>query len=221
MQVRFLGHAGCLLQDRGVTLAIDPWLTGNPLAVDDPADIKADYILLTHAHDDHMGDTIEIAKANDALIITTFEVANLCQEQGARAHPMHVGGRRDFDFGSVRLTPATHGSGVPGGLASGFLVELFDTTVYHAGDTGIFGDMELLADMVDIDLALLPIGGNFTMDIDDAVVATAMLQPRIVIPIHYNTFPVIEADPGEFREAVEDDLDTEVVILAPGETFSL
>lgn len=221
MKVKFLGHAGCVLEDRDVTLVIDPFLNGNPLAVDKPEDIKADYILLTHAHDDHKGDAVSMAKASDALIISTFEVANLCQEEGARVHPMHVGGRYDFPFGSVKLTPAFHGSGVPGGLACGFIVEFFDRVVYHAGDTGLFGDMELLADLVDIDLAFLPIGGNFTMDIDDAVVATAMLEPEMVIPIHYNTFPVIEADPRDFQEAVEDDLETEVIILEPGESRDL
>ncbi len=221
MKIEFLGHAGCLIEGQDVTLVIDPFLSGNPLARKKPGDIRADYILVTHAHQDHLGDAIPIAKASDGLIISTFEVANLCEKEGARVHAMHIGGTREFEFGLVRVTPAFHGSGVEGGHAAGFIIEFFDKTIYHAGDTSLFGDMELLADLHDIDIAILPIGGNFTMDASDAVEAVAMIAPTTVIPIHYDTFPVIKADPQEFREMVEAQIDATVVILAPGESLDL
>lgn len=221
MKVEFLGHAGFLLEGNGVRLVIDPFLTGNPLATRSADEIGADYVLVTHAHQDHIGDAAAIARAGDALVIATFEVAGLLEKEGVKTHAMHVGGTREFEFGSVRITPAVHGSGVPGGLACGFIIDFWGQTVYHAGDTGLFGDMELLGELVDIDLALLPIGGNFTMDAGDAVEAVAMLDPEMVIPMHYDTFPVIEADPEEFKRMVEAQLDARVIILRPGQDLEV
>lgn len=220
MRVTFLGHAAVRLDVKGQTLLIDPFLTDNPLASVKADDVEADYILVSHAHADHLGDTLDIAKRTGATIISTAEVAGMCAEQGTTSHAMHVGGKQRFDFGTVRLTPAFHGSGISGGLACGFIVESEGKRLYHAGDTGLFGDMRLLAEIEPMDLALLPIGGNFTMDVEDAIRAVQMMRPRRVIPMHYATWPVIEADPEEFKRGVETYCpDVKCVILKPGETY--
>ncbi len=221
MRVEFLGHAGFLIEGSGTCVAIDPFLSGNPVATRSVEDIKVDLVLVTHAHQDHLGDTVAIAKANDALVISTAEIANMLQAEGCRTRPMHIGGTAETEFGSVRLTQAIHGSGIAGGLACGFVVDFWGHTIYHAGDTALFGDMELLADLIAIDIALLPIGGNFTMDAADAVVAVAMLDPETVIPMHYNTFPVVQADPEQFKAEVEANSQAKVVVLQPGEALEL
>lgn len=222
MKVTFLGHAGFQVEEKGVSLLFDPFLTGNPVALARPSEIRANYILVSHAHGDHLGDAVEIAKNNDAMVISTFEVANLIGEKGARSHGMHIGGKKAFDFGHVRITQAFHGSGVPGGHACGFMVRFFGRTIYHTGDTGIFGDMKLLADLEPVDLAFVPIGGNYTMDTDDAAVAVSLIRPKVVIPMHYDTFPLIKADPLAFKNKVEVQVpDTRVEILRPGESVTL
>lgn len=222
MKVTFLGHAGFHVEESGVSLLFDPFLTGNPVALARPAEIRADYILVSHAHGDHLGDSVEIAKANDSVVISTYEVANLIGEQGARSHGMHIGGKKAFDFGYIRITQAFHGAGVAGGHACGFMVNFFGRTIYHTGDTGIFGDMKLLAELDPVYLALVPIGGNYTMDADDAAVATSLIKPKVVIPMHYATFPLINADPLAFRGKVESGVPgTQVEILRPGESISL
>ena len=161
MKLTFWGHAAFSLDANGHTLLFDPFLTDNPLSPVKAEEVKADYILLSHAHQDHLGDAIPIARRTGATIITTAEVAGMCQREGATSHAMHVGGKRSFDFGSVRLTPAFHGSGINGGLACGFIVESEGKRVYHAGDTGLFGDMKLMAELEPLSVALLPIGGNY------------------------------------------------------------
>ncbi len=223
LKAQFLGHACWLLDSDDHRIIIDPFLEGNPTAAASPQELEVDYILVTHAHGDHLGDAVTLAKSNGAVVISTFEVANLVAEKGVESHGMHIGGTHQFDFGLVRVVPAFHGSGVPGGHACGFVVSTPGGTVYHAGDTSIFGDMKLLNGVIvdRIDLAFLPIGSNFTMGIDDAVIATEWINPDVVIPMHYNTFPVIEANPEEFREKVESRLATRVVVLQPGEEFTL
>lgn len=201
-KLTFLGHSAFLVEGSKHTLIIDPFLTGNPLAKTRAADVKCDYVLLTHAHGDHLGDAIDIAKNNDATIISTYELAGYCESQGTKAHPMHIGGGCNFPFGRIKLTIAHHGNSTPDGAymgePSGILITMDEKTFYHAGDTGLFLDMQLIGEMNKIHLAALPIGDNFTMGIDDAVRAAEFLRAKMYVPMHYNTFPVIEADPVEF-----------------------
>ncbi len=220
-EITFLGHAGFLLKDEGKeTLLFDPFISENPLATVSLEEIKADYILLSHGHFDHLGDAYEIAKKNDAMIISTAEIVGQAQENGLTAHAQHLGGRHKFPFGSVKLTLAFHGAGVPGGHACGFVVDYYGKKIYFAGDTALFGDMQLIGELDSLDLALLPIGDNFTMGIDDAVVAVSFLKAKTVIPYHYNTWPLIEADPEEFKQKVKEKTDSRCEIVSPGESYS-
>lgn len=217
-KLTFLGHACFLLEDSdGGRLLFDPFLSGNPMATAKPGEIKADYILISHAHGDHLGDAYDIAAKNDALIITTAEIAEAAREEGCRTHALHIGGGYRFPFGSVKATLAFHGAGIPGGHACGFLVEYNGKKIYFAGDTGLFGDMRLLGELNKLDLALLPIGDNYTMGIDDAAVAASFLKARQVIPYHYNTWPLIKADPLLFKEKVEQQTESDCIILQPGD----
>lgn len=206
-KLTFLGHSAFLVEDEKTSIVIDPFLSGNPVAKVKPSDIKVDYIILTHGHGDHFGDSLEIAKANEAMIIAPNELALYCESKGAKAHPMHIGGAFNFSFGRVKLTIAHHGSAVPDGTytgePSGVLLTMDDRTFYHSGDTALFYDMKLIGEMNQIHVAALPIGDNFTMGIDDAVKATEFLQPEIVIPMHFKTFDVIDVDPEEFVSKVQ------------------
>lgn len=225
MKITYFGHSTFLVESEGFRGIIDPFLTGNPHTNKTPEDLKEiSHIFVTHGHGDHLGDTVEIAKKWDSLVITNFEISTYLSEQGVRTHAMHIGGRRNFDFGRVKMTPALHGSGIPtdqglieGGLAGGFIIELEGKKIYHAGDTGLSMEMNLLK-REDIHVALLPIGGNFTMDIEDALLAVEMIQPRMVIPMHYKTFPIIPADPEDFAKQVRG---AEVRVVAPGESFEV
>ena len=219
---RFLGQSCITIQDGNHKIIVDPFLTGNPLAGAKQEEIECSHVLLTHGHGDHFGDTIEIAKRNDATVIATYELASFCGSKGLKFHTMHIGGAHDFDFGRVKLTIAHHGGGfgenaeIYTGPPVGFLITMDGKTVYNAGDTGLFYDMKLIGQMNQIDLAFLPIGDNFTMGIDDAVKAVEFLNPKKVVPVHYNTFPLIEQDPGEFAEKVKT---AEVVIMKPGDSI--
>ncbi len=218
----FLGHSAFALENGSVSILIDPYLTGNPVATASPDELKADYILVTHAHGDHLGDTVAIAKRTGAKVVTTAEIAGMLKAQGCDVIPLHIGAKKKFDFGYVRVTPAIHGSGVAGGHAAGFIVNLAGTTVYHAGDTGLFGDMGVLGWLEKIDYALLPIGDNYTMGPDDAVEAVGMLDARFVVPMHYNTHTLIKQDPEAFKKAVESRFpDTKVLIMQPGNVIVL
>ena len=228
MQITFLGHAGFLIQDERVTIAIDPFIKGNPSAPDG-INIQPDYILVTHGHGDHAGDAIDIAKKSGSTIVSVFELANYCARQGVRSHAMHIGGSYDFGSFRLKLTQALHGNSTGSehgpaeylGNPCGFLLTMGDKTLYHAGDTGLFGDMELIGKFNNINLALLPIGDNFTMGPEDAVEAVKMLSPHQVIPMHYNTWPLIAQDAKKFKREVEEQTMSKVVILQPGEKLDL
>lgn len=226
-KLTYYGHSAFLLEDGDIRVMIDPFLTGNPHATVKPEDAKASYVLLSHGHADHLGDAIQIAKANDATIVANYELATHCGEQGANAHPMHIGGGFNFPFGRVKLTIAHHGSGVPGdkgiqytGPACGLLVTMKGKTIYHTGDTGLFYDMKLIGEMNRVDVALVPIGDNFTMGLDDAVKAVELINPALAIPMHYDTFPIIPADPNEFVKRVEA-MGKKALALKPGQSHDL
>lgn len=219
--LRFLGHACFELSDGQTTILFDPYLADNPFKIAGPDEVNCQYILVSHGHFDHLGDAVRIAKRTGATVISTAEVARLCGEQGVNSHAMHIGGKHSFDFGYVRITLAFHGAGVPGGHACGFIVNFHGTTVYFAGDTGLFADMELLGRLEKIDYALLPIGDNFTMGPQDAVEAVGLLKPKNVIPMHYNTWPLIAQSPEDFKRQVETRYGTPVHIMQPGQVLSL
>jgi L-ascorbate metabolism protein UlaG (beta-lactamase superfamily) len=218
------GHAFTALQGGGKQILIDPFITGNPLAKVSPDEVEADYILVTHGHGDHLGDTVAIAARTGALVVSNYEIATYCQNQGANAHPLHLGGGMTLPFGRVKMTVAHHGSSFPdGGYAGnpgGFLIDLEEKHIYHAGDTALFSDMSLIG-RGGLDVALLPIGDNFTMGPDDALEAVKLLTPKVVIPMHYGTFEIVEQDPGAFKKMVEAETKTRCVVLEPGGSLEI
>jgi L-ascorbate metabolism protein UlaG (beta-lactamase superfamily) len=227
MKLTFLGHAAIKIDDESFHALIDPFLSNNPQYVHNPDDtLDITHIFITHGHADHVGDALSIAKRCHATIVANAELCSLFAQKDPtlRLHPMHIGGSHTFPFGRVKMTPAVHGSsyrdedGVhDGGNPGGFLIDIAGTTIYHAGDTGLTYDMTLLA-QEHIDVAFLPIGGNYTMDIPDAIRVCGFLKPRLVVPIHYNTFPLIQADPLAFQSALPAG---QVIVLSPGESLQL
>lgn len=204
MRITYYGHSCFLVETAGARLIIDPFLTGNPSASVKAADVQCDYVLLSHAHDDHSGDALAIAKANDATLIANFEIAEYFAAQGAKTHGLNPGGGFNFPFGRVKLTIAHHSSSMEAGLnpkymgePCGILVTADGRTLYHAGDTALFLDMQLIG-RAGIDLALIPIGDNYTMGPDDAVEALTFLKPKLAVPMHYNTWPPIAQDADAF-----------------------
>jgi L-ascorbate metabolism protein UlaG (beta-lactamase superfamily) len=219
MDIRFLGHAAFALEHDGKTVLIDPFLTGNPKAAASADEVNADAILLTHGHGDHYGDTIDIAKRTGAPVVAITEIAGEIGEEGIETNNINIGGTAEFDWGSVRLTPAFHTSTTPKGtvsLPAGMVIELGDKRIYHLGDTALFSDLALPKRRGHIDVALMCIGGHFTMDRFDAVVAAELVGADQIIPCHYDTLPAIETDVQAFKSDVQNAGYAEVVVLEPG-----
>ncbi len=222
-ELTWIGHASLALETGGYKLLIDPYIRNNPTAVADIDTIEADYILVTHGHGDHLGDTIEIAKRTGATVITIAEISSWLQKKGVKTHGQHIGGGFTHPFGYLKLTLALHGSGLPdgsyGGNPAGFLLTTNEgEKIYLAGDTGLFGDMRLIGEE-GIALAVIPIGDNYTMGPADALRAVKMLQPEHVIPMHYNTFDLISQDAEAWAEAVCTETEAKAHVLKPGERF--
>jgi len=224
VKLTYHGHSVFEIKTAEHNIIIDPFLNGNKHAKIKPSQVKADFIVLTHAHGDHIGDTFEIAKKNDATIIAVFELAEYAIKKGFKAHNMHIGGAYNFPFGKLKFTIAHHGSstdeGEYMGEPAGVVISTEGKNIYHAGDTGLFLDMKLIGEMNSLDAALVPIGDNFTMGIDDAVKAAEFLNAKITIPMHYDTFGVIEADPNEFKRKVES-IGRKCVIIPFGESIEI
>lgn len=204
MRITYHGHSCFLIETSEHRLLVDPFISGNPLAKVRADSIECEFILLSHGHDDHTLDALPIAKRCGAMIVAAFELAEFLGAQGAKVHDMNPGGARDFPFGRLKLTPAIHSSSTGGGLnpvylgqPCGLLLKTEGKTIYHAGDTALFSDMQLIG-RGGIDLAMLPIGDNYTMGIDDAVDALGFLKPALAVPMHYNTFPPIQVDASRF-----------------------
>ncbi len=209
MKLKYFSHSAFqITTDSGKKILIDPFLDDNPTSPVKSDDVEADYIILSHAHNDHMGDAMKIAKKGKVMFICVNELGNYLSSNGFEAHNMHIGGGYDFEFGRVKFTIAHHGSQTPDGKyagePAGIIIQAEGKTIYHTGDTGLFLDMKLISEMNGpIDYMLLPIGDNFTMNITDAVRAAELVRPKMAIPMHYNTFPVIKADPQEFKQKAE------------------
>lgn len=225
MKISYHGHSIVKIETNGKTILIDPFITGNELTDLTVENEKPDVILLTHGHNDHVGDTVAIAKASNALVVAPNELAVYLGLQGLNTHGMNIGGAKTFDFGTVKFTKAFHSSSyqtednefIYTGMPAGILFTAEGKTIYHAGDTSLFGDMKMIGERHPIDFAFLPIGDNFTMGPEDAAYAVELLNPKITVPIHYNTFPPIQQNPEEFKTLVKNHV---VQILSPGDILN-
>lgn len=223
-KLTWYGHAALGLEVGGMKLLIDPFFSDNPSTNVDPELVEADYILISHGHDDHVGDALAIAKRTGAVVIANFEIVSWFQQQGVEGHAQHLGGGFQHPFGYLKLTLALHGSALPdgsyGGNPAGFLLTTpQEENIYFACDTGLFGDMRLIGEE-GILLAVLPIGDNFTMGPDDALRAVKLIEPEHVIPVHFNTFDLIAQDAPSWAERVRQETLAKPHVLQPGETFT-
>jgi L-ascorbate metabolism protein UlaG (beta-lactamase superfamily) len=225
MQITWLGHSAFEIEDLD-RIVVDPFITGNPVAPKRWDEVSCNIIALTHGHGDHVGDTIEIARKNKATVVAIHEIAQFLSKLELNVESMNKGATIHVHNTDFTMTHAIHSSGISGekimiegGEAAGYVIS-GNKSVYHAGDTSLFKDMELIGELYSPEVALVPIGDRFTMGIREAAMATKMIAPRVVIPMHYNTFPLVEQDPFAFKEAVESLCPTEVVILNPGDHVS-
>ncbi|MEE8429764.1 MAG: metal-dependent hydrolase [Candidatus Desulfatibia sp.] len=225
VKITWYGHACFLIETAKAKLLLDPFISGNPLSPVQADKVAPDYILVSHGHGDHLGDAVEIAKRTGATVVSNYEIQNWLVGQGIdNAHPLHIGGGFDFPWGRVKLTIAQHGSALPdgayGGNPCGFLLYLEAKKIYHACDTGLFYDMKLIGEE-GIDLAILPIGDNFTMGPDDALRAVKLIEPAQVVPVHYNTFDMIKQDAPAWALRVEQETSAQVTVMNPGDQITL
>jgi L-ascorbate metabolism protein UlaG (beta-lactamase superfamily) len=221
----YFGHATFQLNTDDTAILIDPFFKENPISPVKPDEVEADYILVTHGHGDHLGDAVEIAQRTNALVISNSEICRWLRKKGVQTHALHIGGGYTFPFGYVKMTHAIHGSSLPdesyGGNPGGFTLRMNDGSQYYfAGDTGLFGDMRLIGEG-GLDAAVIPIGDNYTMGPEDAYKAAVFLHPKVVIPIHYDTFEVIQQDVEAWKARVESETDIDVLVLQPGESANL
>ncbi|MDA0835000.1 MAG: metal-dependent hydrolase [Planctomycetota bacterium] len=219
-KITWHGHSAFTLETAKHKIVIDPFFTDNPANTTPIENIEADFILLTHGHGDHVGDVVSLAKRTNALVISIAEIAMWLGQHGVKnTHGQNIGGSYKHPFGEVKLTIAHHSSALPdgsnGGDPAGLLLTLDEGKLYHAGDTGLFLDMQLIGEE-GIDVAILPIGDNYTMGIKDAVRAVKFVQPKIAIPTHYNTWPVIQADPEQWAALVKQETKAKPVVIPPG-----
>jgi L-ascorbate metabolism protein UlaG (beta-lactamase superfamily) len=226
MEIRFIGHATFELIEGDTRVLIDPFLApNNPAATVSAEEVDPTHVVITHTHADHVADTAALAKRTDAHWIALVETAAWISDQGAQnVSDPNLGGTIELPGGWVKLVQALHSSTTPDGVvtyASGAVVRLGDTTVYHLGDTCLFGDLRLIAQSTPVDVALMPIGGHYTMDRHDAVIAAELIGAEIVIPCHYNTFPPIETDAEAFKQDVESRTGSKVVVLEPGQAHTV
>ena len=225
VDVRYLGHSCFELKAGDTTVLVDPFLTGNPKAAASADEVEPDVILLTHGHADHLGDTVDIAKRRGITVLAITELADALSGEGLDVVDPNLGGTVAFDWGWVKLVPAWHTAVSPGGTPhtpAGLLIHIGDRLVYHLGDTCLFSDMQLIARRGDkVDLALVPIGGHYTMDRFDAVTAVGFIEPQQVIPCHYNTFPPIETDAEAFKSDVQNAGFSQVYVIEPGGTHKV
>jgi L-ascorbate metabolism protein UlaG (beta-lactamase superfamily) len=227
IDITWLGHSGFVMNVAGHSVVIDPFLTGNPIATTEPTSLSPEVVLLSHAHGDHLGDTVDIAKANGATVVTNFEISEWMGKQGLEnVVGINPGGTYDLGFMTVKATRAYHSSSFPdgsyGGVPMGFVITVKseDLIIYFAGDTDLFSDMKLIAE-AGLDLVMLPIGDHFTMGVDDSLRAITLLQPDFVMPMHYNTFPPITQDAGSWAERVNTETSATPVVLDPGGMYTL
>lgn len=225
IEVTFLGHSTFQITVGEHQILIDPFLTGNPQASVGAADVAPNFIAISHGHGDHVGDTVELAKRTGAKVIANYEICEWLKGQGIEnVHPQHIGGGFNHEFGRLKLTTALHGSMLPdgsnGGMPAGLLFELDSANIYHAGDTGLFSDMQLIGE-AGIDLAILPIGDNFTMGPDDALRAVSFIKPKQVVPCHYNTFGWIEQDAGTWAKRVQSETQATATVMSPGDAITV